>query len=123
MEAKVITSGKMHYIGVPFNDLSGASLKEKRATLLHMGSADLKDLIVAKGFAVTHEVGKLLIIPSGFVLSVLAPEVSFGCRWSLASDSHDTSRVRAMLTELVSNFPEFSADRVHSQFLGFLDAE
>ena len=52
----------------------------------------------------------LSVVPSGYIVITAAKEDTLGARWSVASDSADTQRVRTGLQEMISCYEEYKKD-------------
>ena len=82
-------------------------LRAKRATLQGASADQMAAWIAAgQGFAVKLVPGKLLLIPSGFIIGMCASKDYEGLRWAVSSDEQDSDRVKRSLTVLLEAFPE-----------------
>ena len=121
MEVRVLFSGREAVLGFPFDEISGASMRDKRAWIVN-ASADGLTNLAKNGFAVTHDQTEAIVIPTGFMLSYFAHELCLGMRWSITSDQQDTHRVRRLLRELMNSFRELAQPSAgHIGFRSFLE--
>ena len=121
IEARLLVSGRELVLGVEVSRVPGASMREKRAFMHSAPLGVLKDLVTKYGFALLHDCTHLAVIPSGFLVLGCAFEKSFGVRWSVSADGPDTNRVKAILADLLENFPELKQPSTgYSSFLNYL---
>ena len=95
-------------VGVPYEAVEGANLKEKRTALLTMPLDSLRKLIEQRGgFGFWHDSTKLAALPTG----VHADHDHDGCagiRWSLAGDGADSRGVAHHVKNVLESFPEMA---------------
>ena len=95
-----------------------------RAWLHNASAEELHDLVLAKGWYLTHDSSKLALIPTGVITVTISSDGAMGLRWSLSSDQQDTSRVRRILGMLLESFPEMkNASLGYNSYLQYLDVD
>ena len=124
MEARVLLEGTETVMGAETAKVPGVTVLEKRRWLWEANKLELLEVFRKDGFCFTHDSTKAIIIPSGFLCIIFASEGAKGVRWSVSSDTADTSRVTYGLTNLLTSFPDMKkASLGYAPFLGFLEAE
>ncbi len=86
----------------------------------------MKSYLDKGGFLIEIDEGELAILPSGFIMMMAVPKGKHAVhfRWALAGDQSDVLRVRAVLANLLTSFPEFRSEAVGYQaFYDFLAAD
>jgi hypothetical protein len=123
MEARMLFDGQETIIGLPYERLPGATLKEKRAMLFSAPMDVLASHISGfGGFAIAHDNTQIVVVPTGFVIITISTGC-IGLRWSMSSDDADTNRVKLGLDKLITSFPEMgNASTGHSQWLAWLSS-
>ena len=76
--------------GVPLNQVSGQTLREKTNSVNDMSMEQLSKMCASVGFMVSMVPGNMLIVPAGFfVLTVVTSnDACEGIRWSMVDDKN-----------------------------------
>ena len=117
MSCAVMLEGTCCFLGLPFEQVDGATLKEKRNTFLRYTVDDLKKAVQpARGGWYAKFVDGIcdngettIVIPSGHLIAVAGCNARY-LRWPLVADAADTARAKSALRSMLQSFPEL-ADR------------
>ena len=124
MEAKFVESGTLVVAGLAYEQVPGASLKEKRRHLFMAQYEEVKALLAQGGWVAKVETNECLVVPSGYLTVTCALEPTLGLRWGVSGDTADCDRVQFALTQLLNSFPEMrNASLGHQPFLDFLSSD
>ena len=113
--------GSYDIAGVPFDDVPGDGLAEKRKTLHQLPFDSLSQLITARGgFAMHVAEDSMVCVPSGFII-MTATEGCNLLRWAISSDDQDSARVKHVLASMLDPYPEFrSPESGMADFLAYI---
>ena len=117
----MLLKGKMIIAGFPLDRIPGDDSRAKRSYLLSCGAEQCKQLVTVDGFCATLTPGKILMVPSGFMMSQTCTADCEGIRWGVGSDSADNERVRHALDLLLTAYPGLARpDKGMAPFLAYL---
>lgn len=120
MEMRILFSGSETLYGFAYDDVPGASLKDKRMWLMTQSAQKLHEKL---SWAACHDSTKALVVPTGHLIVACYGECR-GMRFSISSDDADKSRVRRMLNLLFESHRELaSASSGYAPFCQFLDED
>lgn len=120
----LLLSGDASFLGIPYEQVDGATFKEKRASVLRYTVDNMTSKLepAVGGWFVRAKNGStengesLIVIPSGFILATAGVNVRY-LRWVLVADSCDTARVKSALRNMLLSFPELHTPATaHQQF-------
>ena len=123
MEARLCLEGEALLFCYPASSLPGSDLYQKRH---YLNSANCEELrgTLHDGFVIKHVPGKVVVLPSGFFITVVSCSGYLGLRWAMSSDHLDTQRVMLYLGAAVQAFPELRTPGTgYAEFHEYLQAD
>ena len=124
IEMRMVLSGKVYVMGLPYEVVPGRQMNEKRAAIYSMSPPELDSLIRARGWVCEVAQDSAICMPSGVLIASACEEPAHYVKWAVASDDSDLRRVQYMVTQMLEVSPELRPPQHgYTPYLSWINAQ